>query len=110
MTGVREVIIIGGGLAGLSAALYLGRSRRDTLLIHSGKSMAKWEADVQNYLGFPDGIDGTDLLARGHTQVALFHVEIIEDEVRTLTKDDATFHLQGQQANYSTKRVLEDAD
>ena len=32
MTGVREVIIIGGGLAGLSAALYLGRSRRDTLL------------------------------------------------------------------------------
>jgi thioredoxin reductase len=36
MTGLREVIIIGGGLAGLSAALYLGRSRRDTLLIHSG--------------------------------------------------------------------------
>ena len=59
---LREVIIIGGGLAGLSAALYLGRSRRDTLLIHSGRSMAKWEADVQNYLGFPDGIDGTDLL------------------------------------------------
>ena len=43
MTGVREVIIIGGGLARLSAALYLGRSRRDTLLIHSGRSMAKWE-------------------------------------------------------------------
>jgi predicted NAD/FAD-dependent oxidoreductase len=36
MTGLREVIIIGGGLAGLSAALYLGRSRRDTLLTHSG--------------------------------------------------------------------------
>ena len=47
MTGLREVII-GGGLAGLSAALYLGRSRRDTLLIHSGRSMAKWEANVQN--------------------------------------------------------------
>jgi len=61
VTGLREVTIIGGGLAGLSAALYLGQSRRDTLLIHSGRSMAKWEADVQNYLGFPDGIDGTGL-------------------------------------------------
>lgn len=106
MTGLREVIIIGGGLAGLSAALYLGRSRRDTLLIHSGRSMAKWEGNVQNYLGFPDGIDGTDLLTRGHAQVARFHVEIIEDEVRTLTKDEDTFHLQCQQANYYAKRVL----
>jgi thioredoxin reductase (NADPH) len=103
---LREVIIIGGGLAGLSAALYLGRSRRDTLLIHSGRSMAKWEADVQNYLGFPNGIDGTDLLQRGHAQVARFHVEIIEDEVRTLTKDADTFHLQGQQSDYYAKRVL----
>jgi len=106
MTGLREVIIIGGGLAGLSAALYLGRSRRDTLLIHSGRSMAKWESNVQNYLGFPDGIAGTDLLTLGHAQVTRFHVEIIEDEVRTLTKDDDTFHLQCQQANYYAKRVL----
>lgn len=44
-----EVIIVGGGLAGFSAALYLGRSRRDKLLIHSGRSMARWEAHVQNY-------------------------------------------------------------
>jgi thioredoxin reductase (NADPH) len=68
--------------------------------------MAKWEADVQNYLGFPDGIEGTDLLTRGHAQVARFQVEIIEDEVRMLKKDADTFHLQGQQANYYTKRVL----
>jgi thioredoxin reductase len=57
--------------------------------------MAKWEADVQNYLGFPDGIAGTDLLKLGHTEVARFHVEIIEDEIRSLRKEDCTFHLQG---------------
>ena len=76
---VREVVIIGGGLAGLSAAIYLGRSRRDTLLIHTNRSMAKWESDVQNYLGFPDGIEGTELLARGMAQVRRFEVEVTGD-------------------------------
>ena len=54
----REVIIIGGGIAGLSAAIYLGRAERDTLVIDSGHSMARWEPEVRNYLGFPDGVGG----------------------------------------------------
>jgi thioredoxin reductase (NADPH) len=103
---IREVIIIGGGLAGLSAAIYLGRSRRDTLVVHSGHSMAKWESDVQNYLGFPDGIDGTELLNRGHAQVARFQVDIAEDDIRSLKKDGDTFRLQGRQADYRAKRIL----
>ena len=103
---VREAIIIGGGLAGLSAAIYLGRSRRDTLLIHSGRSMAKWEADVQNYLGFPDGIDGMDLLARGMAQVTRFQVEMIEDEIQSLLKEQDAFRLRSRNAHYRAKRVL----
>src|SRR5688572_8225128 len=103
MTTVRQVIIVGGGLAGLSAALYLGRSKRDTLLIHSGRSMAKWEANVQNYLGFPDGIDGTDLLERGYMQVTRFQVEMIQDEIETLTKAGGTFYLRGRQGDYYAK-------
>lgn len=102
---VREVVIIGGGLAGLSAAIYLGRGRRDTILVQSGHSMAKWEADVQNYLGFPDGIDGAELLRRGHIQAARFQVEIVEDEICSLAKDGDTFHVSGGKA-YRAKRVL----
>ncbi|MEO5955439.1 MAG: NAD(P)/FAD-dependent oxidoreductase [Nitrospiraceae bacterium] len=103
---LRDVIIIGGGLAGLSAALYLGRGKRDTLLIHSGRSMAKWEAQVQNYLGFPDGVAGTALLDRGMDQAAGFEVEIVEDEVQSMTAQGETFHLQGRQDSYDAKRVL----
>ena len=42
----HEVIVVGGGIAGLSAAIYLGRAQRDVLVIDSGHSMAKWEPVV----------------------------------------------------------------
>lgn len=106
MTYPREVIIIGGGLAGLSAAVYLGRSKRDTLVIHSGRSMAKWEPEVQNYPGFPEGIAGADLLNRCMEQVSRFEVEIIEDEIQSLTKQNECFHLRGREESYYARRVL----
>jgi thioredoxin reductase (NADPH) len=52
-------------MAGLSAAIYLSRAQRETLVIDERKSMARWEPDVQNYLGFPEGIDGRDLIRKG---------------------------------------------
>lgn len=106
MTHPREVIIIGGGLAGLSAAVYLGRGKRDTLVIHSGKSMAKWEPEVQNYPGFPAGIAGAQLLDRCMAQAARYEVEIVEDEVQSLTKKNEIFYLRGRESAYHAKRVL----
>jgi thioredoxin reductase (NADPH) len=104
---VYDVVIVGGGLAGLSAAIYLGRSQRDTLLIHSGHSMAKWEQDVQNYLGFPEGISGNDLLARGFAQVRRYEVEVADDEIHALKRDqEGMFHLTGTAQRYVARRVL----
>lgn len=102
-----DVVVVGGGLAGLSAAIYLGRSRRQTLLIHSGHSMAKWERDIQNYLGFPDGIDGNELLRLGQAQAMRFHVGIVEDEVSSLEKvRGGTFEARGRASTYAATRVL----
>src|SRR6185436_11157721 len=74
-----EVIVVGAGLAGLSAAIYLGRAGRQTLVIDSGKSMARWEPSVENYLGFPDGVRGEDLLRLGREQARRFGARFVRD-------------------------------
>jgi thioredoxin reductase (NADPH) len=102
----REVIVIGGGIAGLSAAIYLGRAQRDTLVVDSGHSMAKWEPKVENYLGFPKGVDGEDLLKYGRAQARRHEVEFIEDEVADLSADDSTFLLRGKEGTYRCNRLL----
>lgn len=102
-----QVIIIGGGLAGLSAAIYLGRARRETLLIDSGKSMARWEPDVQNYLGFPEGIGGADLLQRARTQARKYGVKIRRDQILKAKRTHrGEFILHGERANYQARRLL----
>lgn len=103
---VREVIVIGGGIAGLSAAIYLGRARRDTLVIDSGHSMAKWEPDVENYLGFPKGISGEDLLKHGRRQAGRHAVDFAEDEIKSVSVKKHHFLLRGRRRAYRAQRLL----
>jgi len=103
---IRDVIVVGGGLAGLSAAIYLGRAMRDTLLIDSGHSMAIWEPDVQNYLGFPEGVSGEALLARGRQQVAHYGAECREDDVVAVRKLADVFEVETLSACFRAKRLL----
>jgi thioredoxin reductase (NADPH) len=101
-----EVIIVGGGIAGLSAAIYLGRAKRDTLVIDAGKSMARWEPDVQNYLGFPKGISGEELLRRAREQARRYRVKFIRDEVIAARPGVGKFFLRGEKGNYICRRLL----
>jgi len=101
-----EVIIVGGGLAGVSAGIYLGRAQRQTLIIDSAKSMARWEPDVQNYLGFPEGIAGSELLKRGAAQARRYGVSFKEDEINSASLDKEKFILKGRKAVYCSRRLL----
>ena len=100
-----DVVIVGGGLAGLSAAVYLGRSHRRSLLVDAGESMARWEPVVENYLGFPEGLSGQTLLARGRTQVGKLGVKTVHDRIDRIQKQDDAFLLEGTHA-YRGHRVL----
>jgi thioredoxin reductase (NADPH) len=102
----REVIIVGGGIAGLSAAIYLGRAQRDVLVIDSGHSMAKWEPVVQNYLGFPNGVGGEELLKNGCTQARHYGALFARDEIKTVSARKSFFVLKGKRKTYRAKRLL----
>ncbi|MBA3544819.1 MAG: NAD(P)/FAD-dependent oxidoreductase [Chthoniobacterales bacterium] len=104
--GRREVIVIGGGIAGLSAAIYLGRAERDTLVIDSGHSMAKWEPEVRNYLGFPNGVDGEDLIKFGRRQAEWHKVAFAKDEIKSVVRRKEGFFLRGRRTTYRTSRLL----
>lgn len=89
-----EVIIIGGGPAGLTAGIYTGRARLKSLLveklIHGGQMMTT--DFVENYPGFPDGISGPDLSDRMRQQAERFGLEIITGQVREIKPGDGV-HL-----------------
>jgi thioredoxin reductase (NADPH) len=80
---IYEVIIIGGGPAGLTAGLYTSRSRLNTLLIETGLlggQMTTTEL-IENYPGFPQGITGDELSRLMEEQAKRFGLEVISQEV-----------------------------
>jgi thioredoxin reductase (NADPH) len=101
-----DAVIVGGGIAGLSAAVYLGRSRRKALLVDGGESMARWEPLVENYLGFPEGLSGKTLLERGRAQVKKFGVCTANDRIVRILREGDTFLLEGGSVVYRSSRVL----
>ena len=102
-----DAVIIGGGIAGLSAAIYLARAKREILGIDAGKSLARWVPDIENYLGFPQGIAGEDLLLRGHEQAMHYGAEFVEDSVEELRRaPNNVFQAVGGKQVYEARRVL----
>lgn len=82
-----DCLVIGAGPAGLSAAIYLARFRRRFLVMHDGKSRAAWIPVTHNHAGFPDGISGTDLVARMMSQAKKYGAPISEGSITKIIRD-----------------------
>jgi len=103
-----DVIIIGGGPAGLSAGIYTARSRRNTLLIEKdiiGGNIVN-ATMVENYPGFPDGISGYDLTQLMHTQATKFGMETVMTEITGLQDNGKLKVIKTGEGEFSGRAVI----
>jgi thioredoxin reductase len=77
---IYDVVVVGGGAAGLNAALVLGRARRRVAVVDAGAPRNAPAAHMQGFLS-RDGMSPADLLAAGRVEVAGYGVELVEDQV-----------------------------
>lgn len=100
-----DVIIIGKGPAGYSAALYTVRANLKTLIIGRNDSRLLKADKIDNYFGFSETVSGQGLLKEGEAQVLRLGAEIVDDEVIALEKD-YYFKVLTSKQEYQSKALL----
>lgn len=105
---IYDVIVIGSGPAGLSAALYASRAHLDTLVL-TGSALGGQVSltnEVDNYPGFPEGLSGPELVQQMQTHAERFGAVVQIDTVTSVDLSQRPFHLQGQYDAYQARAVI----
>lgn len=104
----RDVVIIGSGPAGLTAAVYTGRANLNPLMIEGVEAGGQLmlTTDVENYPGFVDGIMGPELMERMRKQAARFGTEIVTDNITSVDFSSAPFNVSTSSETYSARAVI----
>ncbi len=102
---ILDCLIIGGGPAGLTGALYLARFSRSFLLVDNGASRAAWIPKSHNFPLFSDGLAGPDILERQRSQLSQYGVSPLAGTVCDLRQDGAGFAAEITEAGGRTRQV-----
>jgi thioredoxin reductase (NADPH) len=102
-----DVVVVGGGTAGLAAAVALGRSRRSVIVVDAGQPRNAPAAGAHNVLG-QEGISPLELLARGRTEAESYGVRILNGLVTGASGvvDDFTLEIDGGERRILARRVV----
>ena len=102
-----ESVIVGGGAAGLTAAIYLARFRRNALVVDGGKSRLSLIPTSHNYPGFPEGVHGQELHRRLATQATHYGAQIFPGTITHLTSlEGGVFQAAVAEATVHAKTIL----
>lgn len=115
-----DVTVVGAGPAGLSAAVFLSRTEFDTLLLEDGESILRRNAHLENYLGFPAGVNSRLLLEMGldqaermgcsYRKTGVTGIEEAGDSFRVWTEDGVTESGYVVVASWSDASILDSLD
>lgn len=101
-----DALIVGGGPAGLTCAIYLARYRRSVVVVDGGESRAALIPETHNYPGFADGIAGPKLLGALTLQAKTYGVEIIRDRITELHVIEDGFGARRSEGRIRAKRAV----
>ena len=107
MESTFDVIIIGAGPAGISAALYARRANLSVLVLHAGIGSLEKARKIENYYGFPAGISGEELYRNGISQAENLGVKILQKEATEIRiNGDFSFTVSDGKIGFSAKSVV----
>ncbi|WP_071461467.1 NAD(P)/FAD-dependent oxidoreductase [Bacillus massilinigeriensis] len=102
-----DTVIVGGGIAGLQAAIQLGRYQYKVLVIDDGDGRSAICHNYHNILGYPNGISGPELLRLGREQAGVLGVEFVEDTAVSVEKRESDFVIETKEGQrYECRRLL----
>ncbi|EWG12254.1 NAD(P)/FAD-dependent oxidoreductase [Cytobacillus firmus] len=102
-----DCLIVGGGIAGLQAAIQLGRYKHKVLVLDSNDGRSVICKNYHNILGYPDGVSGPELRGLGKKHAESLGVEFVHEKVEQAEKADGGFVVSSESGNkYSGKRIL----
>lgn len=102
---MRTVTVIGGGIAGLQAAVFTSKAGEDTLVLDNGQSLVENTSNIQNLIGH-DSVAGHELLNSGENKVEEFGAEKKEETVEKLERGDEGLRIVTSGDEYESEYVI----
>lgn len=102
---MRTVIVIGGGVAGLQAAVFTAKAGEDTLVLDTDESLVYNTSNIQNLIGH-DSIGGHELINQGQEKLDTFGGELREEEVEKVERTDDGFKVTTSEDEYESEYVV----
>jgi thioredoxin reductase (NADPH) len=108
MSDVRDLIVIGGGPAGYTAALYAARANLRPLVIEgfSWGGQLMITSDVENYPGYPDGVMGPEMMGEFRRQAERFGTDFVTDDVTRVDFSERPFRVWVDDEEYQARSVI----
>ncbi|MFB6203872.1 MAG: NAD(P)-binding domain-containing protein [Candidatus Nanohaloarchaea archaeon] len=102
---MKDVIVIGGGVSGLQAAVFTAKAGEETLVLDNDQSLVYNTSNIQNLIGH-ESIGGHELLKRGRDKLEEFDGERKETEVTTVERSDEGFRVETEDGEYTAEYIV----